>query len=138
MPICTLYANFQGTNPCKGRTIKRVMGGHNRAGSADSPADVVGFGYNDAASDNSVRCVDVGQVWAVELDPMAADVTSANVDMMVVANGLHKGKGPGDTGLAVGTSTMWPASVPIEHRKHTFSALGRKWVWILCAPHAVT
>lgn len=135
MPLTTLRPNYLGSNPTQGRTIKTVTGGLDRAGSADAPADVVGFGYTDAAS-GSVRTVDVGQVWAVELDPMAPDVTTVGVPIMVTANGLHQAKEMGDTGLSIGSSAAPPLGVP--NQTITFMRLGKKWCWVTCAPHTET
>lgn len=137
MPATTLYNNFVGSNPCQGRVIKTVPGGIDRANSADSHTIVVGFGYGNA-SGSTLRCVNVGEVWGVELDPMEPDVVAAGVKMMVTANGLCKGKEVDDTGLAIGVSHMWPPGVPLAHQNYTFSALGKKFVWILCAPSTVT
>lgn len=137
MPLATtLYNNFVGSNPCHGRVIKTVPGGIDRAQSADPHASVIGFGYGNALG-SALTVVNVGQVWAVELYPMAPDVVAAGVDMMVLSDGICKGREPGDSGLCIGQSAMWPSWVPVAHRNYTFSALGKRFVWILCAPSTV-
>lgn len=138
MPTTTVHPNYQGSSPTQGRTIKSITGGCDRAGSADAAADVLGFGYSNPAGDGSVRCVDPGQVWAVELDPTAPDVNATGIQLMVTANGLHKGKVAGDTGLSIGASTSPPAGVPPRNATITFSSGGRKYVWVTCAPHVET
>ncbi len=133
----TVYPNCAASNPLKGRTIKSITGGVDKAVSATASADVVGLAYNPKVSDGSIRCVDRGQVWFCELETGAANVTTTGVQMMVTANG-HKAKGGGDTGLCIGTSATAPVGVPPTYSTITFTAEGKKWVWIHIAPVTVT
>lgn len=142
MPITTVHPNCAASNPLKGRSLKRITGGVDKAVAATAAADVVGIAYNPKASDGSVRGVDVGEIWFVELEAGASNVTTVGVQMMVTANG-HKAKAGGDTGLCIGTSVAPPIGVPPTYNSITFSAkdadnVMRKWVWIQIAPVTVT
>ena len=137
MPLNTVYPNCAASNPLKGRTIKSITGGVDRASSATAAADVVGVAYNPKASDGSIRCVNIGEIWFVELDAAAANVTTTGVQMMVTADG-QKAKGVGDTGLCIGTSVAPPVGIPAAYSSITFTAERKKWVWILIAPVDVT
>jgi len=138
----TVYPNCAASNPLKGRTIKSITGGVDKAVSATASADVVGLAYNPKVSDGSIRCVDRGQVWFCELETGAANVTTPGVQMMVTANG-HKAKAGGDTGLCIGVSVNPPAGIPPSYNSITFSAkdsdnVTKKWCWIQIAPVTVT
>lgn len=135
MPPATTSYPYVGTNPAQGRTMITVAGGVDRATSAASHMDVVGFGYSNASS--SVRCVNVGEVWAVEIEPASPVVSAAGVKMMVTTDGYHKAFSPGDTGLCAGESHAWPVDVPPASRNYTFTANGKRYVWILSAPSTV-
>lgn len=139
MPDTTYRTGFAGSNPCHGRVIKSLpTTGYDRAGSADAAADVVGFGYSNASAAGNLRTVNIGQVWAVEVDPMSAPITATGVQLMVTAEGLVFAKGMSDTGLCMGASAAPPLGVPAKHASQTFVESGRRYCWALCQPVDVT
>lgn len=143
MPPQTTSYPYVGSNPAQGRSMISVAGGVSRADSADAHGDCVGFGWSNSGG-TAVRCVDVGQVWAAELDPASPNITTTGVKMMVTSDGLHKAFAVGDTGLCAGESAPVPADVirPSD-RQQTFTStkpgdITRRYCWMRSAPITVT
>lgn len=135
----TIRKPYTGTSPTLGRVIKKDAStppNYDRADAATMPASMVGFGYSNPASDGGVRCVDLGETWAVELDPAAADVLIADASLAVVSGGYVKQSATaGDK--AIGYSTDPPLGVPPSSQSITFTSAGKKYVWCRCAPHTI-